>query len=314
MECLAAVGGSARCAPIPDVGPTESPERFYEGGVASPDSVRIRALTRIQQLFAKVYGWLSWNLAEGEYKETAIPVVGVTVPNDISAQGAPPTVKSVGVCNPDGTCVEGPEGSITINGASSGRVAGSGGSLPVTVRFYAYAQDNQLPLKYAAVDWDADGTTRNLVGRDTPGLYRNHRGTTVGGVTQCDGGTFGRIKGETCDDTSPFTYNYVYTCPSDARLLAASGELRRCGTPAPGIPAAAAELDSNCWSESDQACQFRPRVQVKDNWGFCNGVCPGAPAGGNCYDGGVLNDMECALPQPDDNPWTSFSGRVLVRP
>ncbi len=218
------------------------------------------------------------------------------------------------MCNQDGSCGEGDDG-ITVNGLATGEVAGGGGSLPVTVKFFGFARDNQMPIREIKIDWDGDGTTRNLV-NPGPGLYRNHRGTDAGGKSLCDGTGFGRIEGKTCDSTAPFIYNFVYACPTGVRLQSVrdAAGLHVCGQN-PSRPGLAANQDSNCWNDARQTCQYIPRVQVKDNWGFCNGVCAGGEDGRmTCYEGVGPSDRECSRPALSSNPWTPFSGKVLVRP
>ena len=89
-------------------------------------------------------------------------------------------------------------------------------------------------------------------------------------------------------------------------------------------------ITSNCYattcpdsSVQGGCCIFRPRVHVLDNWGWCNGDCPGVPggAGGGCYDGSwdERRDNECNTDYPDEfhttkNPWTPTNVKVIVVP
>jgi hypothetical protein len=64
-------------------------------------------------------------------------------------------------------------------------------------------------------------------------------------------------------------------------------------------------------------CVFKPKVQIKDNWGWCNGNCGRGGVGG-CYDD-PEGDNQCNIIYPggthsDWNPWTSFQGQVIVVP
>ncbi|MFB6226126.1 MAG: hypothetical protein ABEJ02_02130, partial [Candidatus Paceibacteria bacterium] len=77
-------------------------------------------------------------------------------------------------------------------------------------------------------------------------------------------------------------------------------------------------------SLQDEVCVYRPKVQVLDNWGWCNGSCPnhiGKDGQGNrtkvthpnnegCYTGGVTTN------QCDEDPraWTKFKGKIIVVP
>ncbi|OGH81111.1 MAG: hypothetical protein A3F93_00100 [Candidatus Magasanikbacteria bacterium RIFCSPLOWO2_12_FULL_34_7] len=73
-------------------------------------------------------------------------------------------------------------------------------------------------------------------------------------------------------------------------------------------------------------CQFKPRVQVLDNWGYCNGWCPDDPAnpeagGPFCYSGDVAT--ECAWRDVGSvppilgvvpTPWTTYRGNIIIIP
>lgn len=74
--------------------------------------------------------------------------------------------------------------------------------------------------------------------------------------------------------------------------------------------------DNGCWDPEADACIFRPRVQVQDNWGYCTNAigktCTSGVGGNACYDntGGSPNTNECLL----DNAWVPFAGRIVVAP
>ncbi|HBD05139.1 TPA: hypothetical protein DCZ32_01635, partial [Candidatus Uhrbacteria bacterium] len=74
-------------------------------------------------------------------------------------------------------------------------------------------------------------------------------------------------------------------------------------------------------SGADGACVFQPRVHVKDNWGYCTGVCEGALAGDACYDGTFEDQSnECDIEKypssgnSSTNPWVYYDGKVIVKP
>lgn len=71
--------------------------------------------------------------------------------------------------------------------------------------------------------------------------------------------------------------------------------------------------DSNCWNLQENACQFKPRVMVKDNWGWCTGSCTTNDLWylDGCY------DRECNYGLDIGNNlkhWVKFSGRILLQP
>ena len=72
---------------------------------------------------------------------------------------------------------------------------------------------------------------------------------------------------------------------------------------------------------ADPVCVYRPRVHVRDNWGYCNGRCVGDPAGERCY------GVEVSTPGNDEcdynsqvnrnhglTPWTQYAGYIIVVP
>ena len=70
--------------------------------------------------------------------------------------------------------------------------------------------------------------------------------------------------------------------------------------------------EATCGSKTaefpDGCCIYVPKVQVLDNWGWCNGDCEGKGLG--CYADGAQNDCSSS----NSNAWTSFAGKVYVKP
>ena len=68
--------------------------------------------------------------------------------------------------------------------------------------------------------------------------------------------------------------------------------------------------------EDDQkpaVCIFKPRVQILDNWRWCNGTCSGVSG---CYSDGSIDKCD---PNFDDKgntfyPWTEYKGAIVVIP
>lgn len=292
-------------------------------GRAAPEPAR--AITRLQQLFTKIFDVVEWNPVYDKARGEGIDGVDASATGgkyvsrdslgiqgdykDIAGDfGRPPTVRAIGdECRDNGRCTEGQEDAITVNNQSLGTIVGGSGAKLVTAKFFGYANDDQMPLKHVIVDWGDGGEMTGPF----PGSYKNHRGwkfTADGAATsECDGTTFGRSAGA-CDDASPFIYNHSYSCPRGAS--AASMPEGACDGP----------TESNCWNREANACQFVPRVQLKDNWGFCNGRCEGAPGREFCYDdlpNGGRNECDVSgadLRVRNLDHWTTFAGQVLVSP
>ena len=64
---------------------------------------------------------------------------------------------------------------------------------------------------------------------------------------------------------------------------------------------------------TDEVCVYKPRVQVLDNWGWCNGECVDLNTGAlGCYNGGdnMCEEKNSAL----FHPWTDYNGLIVVIP
>ena len=277
----------------------------------SPRGLLTRMQERLGQLFTKVYDAFryvprSGNTAGDYVEQDPSDLVYSDRAAELGTGG--PTLAAVGGCFDGSRCIEGARDNLTVNGQSAGDVVG-GGQLGVELKFYAYADNNQMPIRQIVVDW-GDGT----VDGPFPGSYKNHRGfrrAAAGHESLCDNSNFGTSQ-DACDDSSPFVYAYTYTCNSDA-----SGN----GV-CPADASACSLADGNRDGVLD--CVYTPRVQVKDNWGFCNGVCNLDAADESCYDnsdraaGGIgVNECFSDFVTAANNgitPWTAYSGRIVVSP
>ena len=107
---------------------------------------------------------------------------------------------------------------------------------------------------------------------------------------------FSFILDKTCD-SSYFYSEKTYDCKKDGPNYEAT-----CGSKT-------AEFPEGC-------CIYVPKVQVLDNWGWCNGDCEGKGEG--CYnekDNGLGSfEDQCYDDQFKDFHWTNFNGKVYVKP
>lgn len=207
-------------------------------------------------------------------------------------------------CAAEGACLEGSEG-ITVNGSSSGIVEGDGGRLKVALRFYGFADKDHMPIRRKIIDFFGNGhITTGTAGGPPPGIntivrtegfYKNHRGLVslsptkaVCGATESE---WGRLP-QACD-TFFFEETKTYLCSASFR-----DTLPACGN---GYPC-----------RRGNACVFKPKVQLLDNWGACNGVC----SGGACINTtlGIDNGAPNGCSPSNVNAWTQFGGEILVRP
>jgi hypothetical protein len=233
-----------------------------------------------------------------------------------------------------GTCTMTKKYGMTINGeyADNGTVFGKG-SVAATMQFYGYADQNQMPLRQISVAW-GDGSELKKKGE-----YRNHKpvcSTQQAPVAVCkDGGgkldynhvctkdkdcvglgansscaigaadlkwSFGSWGGNGSSDEGACEPNYfqfvhAYTFTPD------------CGDKTNNNKAKIATADEIAKYKlegkigvGERFCVFKPRVQLLDNWGACNGDggkgFSGTDSFGDCYD--VSNA-------------TSYQGNIIVK-
>ncbi len=290
---------------------------------------------RINQIFAlptvgKFYEWAGDGLgtANGETLDYVLngDLADALYPDykystDARDEGNPPTIWPLDVDNCFGQyCREGDANTgITVNDSNEGVQTGSGGFFRGTVKFYAAADKNQLPLRRVIVDWGDAGTPSGS--SDTDNFYKNHRGILPDSQTQtycdaCDTTTDVSCEwGMTADSCDPnyFSYQHNYRC-SDSDLVT----MDSCVLDASGI------ITNSPCSDGD-ACYYRPSVHVRDNWGWCSGTCTVIGDEG-CFEGSSdsLADPsnpngECSyLIYPDDDPtidpWVYYDGQIVVTP
>jgi len=242
-----------------------------------------------------------------------------------------PTVISVGECS-GSECEEGEPDAFSINEQDNGTVTSIGGDLHVTVRFYTYADPDQMPIRKILVDWADDETGFGTYSGSTSddNFYRNHRGvediqnpvsqcTSLGGSSEEAGVAYNwGLYSDACDN-SYLSFAHDYVCSEGI----AAG-LNDCEADESG------NITNSPCRNVDGNCLFRPRVFVQDNWGWCTGVCDGDYAGlddtPGCYEDedimhGGINECDwgncpggtyCASPEID--PWVYFNGEVVVEP
>ncbi len=243
-----------------------------------------------------------------------------------------PKIHPLGTCKNSSKCLETDTPGFTVNGKSSGNVIFPNSVASVNIKFFASADKNQMPIKKMQVDW-GDGTNVSL-----DGYFRNKRGAVnglcggTGSANTCFVGdintkqsctsnndcryldncfaeniapNFGQIADKTCDNGFQ-RFDHVYQCVRDGA----------------GWKAGTACSDEQTRNLNGGCCEFQPKVQVKDNWGWCNGSCPGEPGGTGCYekDWGILADWRIECSQTNDltkSPWTKFDNglsNIIIAP
>ncbi len=194
-----------------------------------------------------------------------------------AGSGEAPRIASVNRfnCSSDvpGMCEEGTEGLTVNTSQASNVIPQQKGKFKASIYFYAWADKNRLPLRRVIVDF-GDDTTR----AGQSGAYLNHRGCVGTGCGSpanpiCEANNeWGKTK-QTCE-SHYFEYSHTYICTPD--MITGPGKFDACDPGNPRFPC-----------QDGVACHFRPRVQVMDNWGFCNGNCKGiTKSGGRCFNMG----------------------------
>ncbi len=247
-----------------------------------------------------------------------------------------PQVHPVGsVCNSENGCIEISQEGLTINGKYSEDAIINSSPARAVMQFYAFADSSQMPIRYVSIDWGENGIPTL---QPSIGYYRNTRGYFNG---QCDldakvcydpsnvsnpvmyddrpcikdaeceflprcvpenqAKSFGNIIDKTCNSV-PVPYEHVYDCVKDGANWDPT-----------------CDNNTNMVSRYGGCCVFKPKVQIKDNWGWYNGICKGDPGGDGCYNGYNINKSDEGIDQ-NKQPWTYFGGtssspiNVLVAP
>ncbi|MDO8509945.1 MAG: hypothetical protein Q7S24_02270, partial [bacterium] len=228
---------------------------------------------------------------------------------------------------------------ITINGESSstdGFYSITNGQT-VTLEFTATVDGEQLPLNNIYIDW-GDGTFQpsspesyyhNYIGAqnllcDTqtkkcdyskavtsakdPGIVDEYdKEIKCDSSADCtfadsclsknDTNVFGQVLGLTCEN-SYFQYGHIYQCKEGNDYWQEGGNCP----------------DTEMAKSNGGCCVYKPKVQVKDNWGWYNGVCkqsaenPTNVGGDGCYDKPKGND-EGGL---SSGPYTCFGNNCEI--
>ncbi|MBT3230554.1 hypothetical protein HN358_02110 [Candidatus Uhrbacteria bacterium] len=300
--------------------PTLSPENSTISYGSGIDSL----VGSLNNVFAKVLNVFHWvpsiNLVHdsdgtiGEYVEGDASLYDVH--DDVRSSGVPPTVWAVDMENCGSRyCEEGAENAITLNAQNTGDFESDEGFFRATVKFFAAAYTEQLPIRRVIVEW-GDGDESGSAEPDN--YYQNHRGLVEGSETDSICGTDDEW-GMTADSCDPnyFTYQHSYRC-SGAELLT------ECDPDEDGNLAV-----SPCTYDFE-SCVYQPRVHIRDNWGWCTGTCPDGTAlngddGDNeCFD--AVGDLSSPDPQSECSytlypelegyttvdPWVYYNGIITV--
>ena len=219
-------------------------------------------------------------------------------------------------------------------------ILGNEGQKHVAVKFFGYADSDQMPIRNVIVDWgdalrgegDSSDTwpineAQSQTGSNSNGnFYKNHRGLVDKSgnesTTYCDEEDEWGHTSQACDP-SYFNFENDYLCSQD--IL---DNLPQCILDEERLlnaPCTSGDLSSI----ASNACVFQPRVFIKDNWGWCTGYCDSNPDDEttecykkecdptNCPSEGTSSacvDYELVYGDVIVNPWINFDGYIVVEP
>jgi F5/8 type C domain len=129
---------------------------------------------------------------------------------------------------------------FTLNGAGTGYLPGRG-SLHTDLKFFAWADPDQLPLKNVKIYWGGAGSA-DYYDSGSNNFYKNRKDPCAP--------TGPSDTADNCD-SSPFDYSHVYSCTPQTVNFAADRNYPEIGL---------------LKSDTNNACKFTPRISVTDNW------------------------------------------------
>ncbi|MDO8463173.1 MAG: hypothetical protein Q7S96_02795 [bacterium] len=279
------------------------------------------ARAELQEVFASVVQQWQWtSFANGYF--TLLDAAG-DPPRDISGDASAPAHRShvptapvvYGVGDPSTLDDDNPpplnpayKDTMTINGTSLAEDANGDALAPVVlahgqrtdIYFYMQANADQMPIRSVNFDWGENGRQALTIDNST---IPNH-------LPECDGATFGTSSAAGCTKGAVHLIN-SYTCEGEAGLTRCDGAWNDAN--ASISPAGCWDADYPRVDGGSGACIYQPRIKITDNWGYCNGSCPGNGGGNLCFDAsGVSGANECV--DISLNSWTPFANRIVVTP
>jgi hypothetical protein len=319
-------------------------------------------------LFAKIFQWKRFgniDINYSSYNELRVPNILVTDNDflddseDTRTELAPPRIHGLNpaTCNAQTGeitqgCTAAERHTISINGVTGlntdydgdGVVITDGedlygfGRYFATARFFAFADDNRMPIRSVIMDWQAENGRNSVI--SSAGRYKNRKpycstNDDASGVGECLLAS-GEDTGVTCEADAQcsvlgsgascnkennsfgnapracidgyFEYSYTYTC-TDAEY-ALNGSFTVDDIDNTELQQRLISLHS--LSLDTPVCIYQPRVQVKDNWGYCNASGSFENEQFGLQDLTDQSDGVDLCATDFDAPWTYFDQEIVI--
>ncbi|KKS72612.1 MAG: hypothetical protein UV42_C0006G0012 [Candidatus Magasanikbacteria bacterium GW2011_GWE2_42_7] len=203
-------------------------------------------------------------------------------------------------------------------------------------RFFGFADDDRMPIRRVLVDW-GDGTITN---KGLTGMYKNRKPYCEESNSPGDTSEVGYCKDSFTNTPTSLTCKADQDCPTGYACtdysLPAFGNLPRacetgpfdyahtygCDSPNQTVGQIRDQISEQTYNtllqsglnDDSPLCVYQPRVQILDNWGYCNGTCNGEGTPG-CYNSSSdFGEKQCDNPQFDDVHWTTYQGLIIITP
>ena len=203
------------------------------------------------------------------------------------------------------------------------------GSYSAQVKFFVFADENKMPIKSIKIDWDNDKKGEKSIYNDEIGGFyanrkpycevRNHcfvgdedtqltckTNEDCAGISSeaiCKDNEKGRLSfgdsARACiNNFYSVTYNYV--CNANSEKAKSWDGIKNSLTNEEKAVLGAKGYNEN--NKKAEYCIFKPKIQVRDNWGWCNGNCD------QNYNGCYEKNNRCS----NDKAWTPYPGKIIV--
>ncbi|PIZ93777.1 MAG: hypothetical protein COX83_00960 [Candidatus Magasanikbacteria bacterium CG_4_10_14_0_2_um_filter_41_31] len=255
-------------------------------------------------------------------------------------------------------CSVAKENAFSIGEADNEQYIGKG-TYSAKARFFAFADDNRMPIRRVMIDWD-DGDTTN---KGVFGMYKNKKPYCEPSDTPPTETSLGYCRNQATREFTLVTCQQDLDCPTDgeyhclhtwsntpedvqygideqvggAEFVAPRfGNMPRacdakpfeyyhaygCDNPTQTISMVRDQLTDITYNkliesglnDGSKICVYQPKVQVLDNWGYCNGSCNGAGNTGCYNDDGIGGILECDAPDYSTLHWTPYQGIIVIIP